>query len=124
MRLYGFVFKSHREINLIHRRIEKFPRVQLFLSSKERGTVYRNLSYKTALAYLHQFLNAKHSSLTIDTIIDTIGSGNIDVYKFLDEFIAYLSQTKNLSHSSILDTSVFDVSQVIPTVSRCGHHST
>jgi integrase len=99
--LYGLVFKSHQELNLIHRRIEKLPRVQLFLSSKERGTVYRNLGYKTALAYLHRFLNAKHSSLTLDTIIDTIGSGNIDVYNFLDEFVAYLSQTKNLSHASI-----------------------
>ena len=81
--------------------MEKLPRVQQFLSSKERGTVYRNLGYKTSLAYLYQFLGVKYSSLTLETIIDSINRKTIDVYKFLDEFVAHLSQTKNLSQSTI-----------------------
>ncbi|MGB7881412.1 MAG: tyrosine-type recombinase/integrase, partial [Nitrososphaeraceae archaeon] len=77
------------------------PRVQQFLSSKERGSVYYNLGYKTSLAYLFQFLNAKYNNLTLETIIDSIKPGNIDVYRFLDEFVTYLSQPKSLSQSTI-----------------------
>lgn len=42
----------------------------------------------------------RHSNLTLETVIDSINSKSIDVYQFLDEFIAYL-QTKKLSQSSI-----------------------
>jgi integrase len=42
----------------------------------------------------------RHSNLTLETVIDSINSKSIDVYQFLDEFVAYL-QTKKLSQSSI-----------------------
>jgi integrase len=90
-----------QELSAIHRYIERLPRVQQFLSSKERGSVYHNLCYKTSLAYLYQFLNAKYSNLTLETIIDSINSDNIDVYRFLDEFVTYLNLSKSLSQSTI-----------------------
>jgi integrase len=90
-----------QELSAIHRYIERLPRVQQFLSSKERGSVYHNLCYKTSLAYLYQFLNAKYSNLTLETIIDSINSDNIDVYRFLDEFVTYLNLPKSLSQSTI-----------------------
>jgi integrase len=90
-----------QELNTIHRHIERLPRVHQFLSSKQRGSVYDNLCYKTSLAYLYQFLNAKYSNLTLETIIDSINPDNIDVYKLLDEFVTYLSQPKSLSQSTI-----------------------
>jgi integrase len=95
------VSKVAQELNAIHRNIERLPRVQQFLSSKERGSVYYNLCYKTSLAHLYQFLNAKYNNLTLETIIDSIKPGNIDVYRFLDEFVTYLSQPKSLSQSTI-----------------------
>jgi integrase len=95
------LYKATPELNAIHRHIERLPRVQQFLSSKERGSVYHNVCYKTSLAYLYQFLNAKYSNLTLETIIDSINPDNIDVYKLMDEFVAYLSQPKGLSQSSI-----------------------
>jgi integrase len=95
------VFKVAQELNATHRHIERLPRVQEFLSSKERGSVYHNLCYKTSLAYLYQFLNAKYSNLTLETIIDSINSDNIDVYRFLNEFVTYLNLPKSLSQSTI-----------------------
>jgi integrase len=80
------------------------PRVQQFLSSKARGSIYGNIGYKTSLAYLHQFLNSKYSSMTLETIIDSFEFKTIDVYKFLDQFVSFLeekNQTKNLSKSTI-----------------------
>ena len=93
------MFLVSPEIIEIHREINQLVKVQQFLSSKARGTVHDNHNYKTALAYLHQFLNDRYGSLTLETIIDSINSKNIDVYRFLDEFVAFL-QTKKLSQSS------------------------
>lgn len=94
------MFSFSQETITINRLIEKLPKVQQFLSSKERGTIYHNNCYKTSLAYLHQFMVIKYSSLTLETIIDSINRKTIDVYKFLDEFVAFV-QTKKLSQSSI-----------------------
>ena len=93
------MFSYSKEQIEIHRHIEKLPMVQKFLSSKERNSIYRNRCYKTSLAYLHQFLKIKYS-LTLETIIDSISSKVIDVYKLLDDFVAYL-QPKNLSQSTM-----------------------
>ena len=90
-----------QELSVIHRHIERLPRVQQFLSSKERDSVYYNRGYKTSLAYLYQFLNVKYNNLTLETIVDSINSDNIDVYRFLDEFVTFLSQPKSLSQSTI-----------------------
>lgn len=93
------MFTISNETIEIHREMDKLSMVQQFLSSKARGTVYYNHNYKTSLAYLYQFLNEKSSSLALDTIIDSISQKKIDVYKFLDEFVAFL-HTKKLSQAS------------------------
>jgi integrase len=94
------MFPVSKEITVIHRYIEKLPKVQRFLASKERGTISRNTSYKSALALLHQFVLIKHSNLTLETIIDSFNLKTLNVYEFLDGFVAFL-QTKKLSQSSI-----------------------
>ena len=94
------MFRPPDELVLIHKSLENMPRVQQFLSSKARGSIYRNIGYKTSLAYLHQFLDAKYSGMTLETIIGSFESKAIDIYKFLDEFVSFL-ETKNLSKSSI-----------------------
>ncbi|MGH9982340.1 MAG: tyrosine-type recombinase/integrase [Nitrososphaeraceae archaeon] len=94
------MFTFSEETTRIHRYIEKLPRVQQFLTSKQRGSVYRNIGYKTALVYLQQFVVINYSDLNLDTIIDSISPGIIDVYKFLDKFVAFF-QTKKLSQASI-----------------------
>ena len=93
------MFSLPKETMEIHRKMDKLPRVQQFLSSKARGTVYHNRCYKTALAYLYQFLNNKYGSLGLETIIDSINQKTIDVYKLLDEFVAFL-HAKKLSQAS------------------------
>lgn len=94
------MFTFPEETTKIHRYIEKLPRVQQFLTSKQRGSIYHNISYKTALVYLQQFVVIKYSGLNLDNIIDSIKPGNIDVYTLLDEFVAHL-QTKRLSQATI-----------------------
>ena len=93
------MFSISKETVEIHREMDKLPKVQQFVSSKARGTVYDNHNYKTSLAYLCRFMNEKYSSLTLETIIDSISHKTIDVYKFLDEFVAFL-HTKKLSQAS------------------------
>ena len=70
------------------------------MTAKKRGSMNGNTGYKTSLVYLQQFVTTNHSGSNIDTIIDSINSGTIDVYKFLDKFITFL-QTKKLSKASI-----------------------
>jgi integrase len=94
------VFKPSKELILLHQSFENLPRVQQFLSSKARGSIYGNIGYKTSLAYLQQFLSVKYSGMTLETIISPLDSKVIDVYKFLDEFVGYL-ETKNLSKSTM-----------------------
>jgi integrase len=77
-----------------HRNMKKLPKVQKFLSSISRGTIFNNRGYKTSVAYLYQFLDTKYSSLNLETIIDSIKSKTIDVYEFLDEFMAFLYSKK------------------------------
>lgn len=93
------MFCISKETVEIHRRMKEMPMVQQFLSSKARRTVYENHGYKTSLAYLYQFLDAKYGTLTLETITDSIIHKNIDVYKFLDEFVGYL-HSKKLSQGS------------------------
>jgi integrase len=94
------VFNFSEDIIQTHRYIEKLPRFQRFMTSKERGSINHNVGYKTALVYLQQFVIRNYSGLNIDTIIDSINSGDTDVYKFLDEFVSFF-QTKTLSRASI-----------------------
>jgi integrase len=70
------------------------------MTAKRRGSINGNIGYKTSLVYLQQFVITNHCGLNIDTIIDSIKSGVIDVYNLLDKFISFL-QTKKLSIASI-----------------------
>jgi len=97
------MFTLSEETIEVHREINKLPKVQQFLSSKSRGAIFNNHDYKTSLAYLYQFLvsTSKYSGLTLETIIDSINNKSIDVYKFLDEFVAFL-HTKKLAQARYL----------------------
>jgi integrase len=89
------VFKFPEDIIQVHRHIEKLPRFQEFMDAKERGSINGNIGYKTSLVYLQQFVTTNHSGLNIDSIIDPINSGTIDVYKFLDKFVTFLQTKKS-----------------------------
>lgn len=95
------MFRPPAELILIHKSIESLPMVQEFLSAKARGSINGNIGYKTALTYVHQFLSVKYSGMTLETIISSFNSKSIDVYKFLNEFVAFL-ETKNVSVSSMV----------------------
>ena len=65
------MFRPSKELISIHNSLENMPKVQQFLSSKARGSIYGNIGYKTSLAYLHQFLDDKYSGMTLETIISS-----------------------------------------------------
>ena len=94
------MFSISKETIEIHREMNNLPMVQQFLSSKARGKAYDSHNYKTSIAYLSQFINEKYSSLTLETIIDFIINKKTSVYKFLDEFMAFLMRKKELSQAS------------------------
>jgi integrase len=98
--LEHLVFRPSKELISIHNSLESMPGVQEFLSSKARGSIHGNIGYKTSLAYLHQFVGAKYSGMTLENIISSFESKVYDVYKFLDEFVSFL-ETKNISKSTI-----------------------
>lgn len=93
------MFKFQEDIIQIHRYIDKLPKVQQFITSKQRGSINGNTGYKTALVYLQQFVASNYDNSDVDTIIDSFNHG-ADVYQFLDRLVTFL-QTKKLSKASV-----------------------
>jgi integrase len=86
-------------ISAIHRQIECLPKVVKFLNSLERNSDKTSASYKTSIAYFHNFLSNSYSH-NPETVVSLILNKEIDVYSLLDEFIEFM-QTKNINPASI-----------------------
>lgn len=90
----------NKRVSQIHRRIERMPKVQKFLSSKRRSAINTVIGYKTSLAYFQQFLTDEYDDITLETIIELLISRKYDVYDLLDQFVNYL-QTIKISQLSV-----------------------
>lgn len=87
------------QISTIHRQIERLPKVIKFLNSLERNSDKTSASYKTSIAYFHDFLSNSYSH-NPETVLSLILSKETDVYSLLDEFIEFM-QTKSINPASI-----------------------
>ena len=87
------------QISAIHRQIERLPKVVKFLNSLERNSDKTSASYKTSIAYFHDFLSNSYSH-DPETVLSLILSKETDVYSLLDEFIEFM-QTKSINPASI-----------------------
>lgn len=83
----------------LHRRVEKLPKVERFLSSLKRNSLNTSNGYKTPIAYFHEFLLSNYNQ-TADSILQMLVNKEVDVYSLLDEFIGFV-QTKQVNPSSI-----------------------
>ncbi|MGH9974702.1 MAG: tyrosine-type recombinase/integrase [Nitrososphaeraceae archaeon] len=87
------------QISAIHRQIERLPKVIKFLNSLERNSDKTSASYKTSIAYFHDFLSNNYND-NPESVLSLIFSKETDVYSLLDEFIEFL-QTKDITPASI-----------------------
>lgn len=90
--------RIHQTSNL-HRKIEKLPNVERFLSSLKRNSINTSNGYKTPIAYFNEFLLG-NCNQTAESILQMLVNKEVDVYSLLDEFIGFI-QTKRVNPSSI-----------------------
>jgi hypothetical protein len=83
----------------LHRKIEKLPNVERFLSSLKRNSINTSNGYKTPIAYFNEFLLG-NCNQTAESILQMLVNKEVDVYSLLDEFIGFI-QTKRVNPSSI-----------------------
>ncbi|MGH9974759.1 MAG: tyrosine-type recombinase/integrase [Nitrososphaeraceae archaeon] len=70
-----------------------------FLNSLERNSDKTSASYKTSIAYLHDFISNNYNH-NPESVLTLILHKEVDVYSLLDEFIEFM-QTKNVNPASI-----------------------
>ena len=79
-------------INYHRRQIEALPLVEVFLDSKGRESKQTRATYLTALVHFDKFISTKYSRYNIEAILKPLVSNEIDLYKFLDGFVAFESK--------------------------------
>jgi integrase len=70
-----------------------------FLNSVKRNSLKTSVNYETSLSYLQLFLARK--DLTLESILEALTSGKMNVYVLLEEFITYLTDKKSLQSNSV-----------------------
>ena len=90
----------------IRRQVEDLPKVKSFLDSIERNSFQSKRTYLSGIKHFQEFLNAKYSRKTVETILSSLNNDanileqKIDIYQLLNDFVSYLIQL-NLSIPSI-----------------------
>lgn len=83
----------------LHKEVRAQPKVMRFLNSVKRNSSKTCINYETSLAYLQLFLATK--DLTLESVLEALTSGKINVYVLLEEFLAYLTDKKSLQSNSV-----------------------
>jgi hypothetical protein len=68
--------------------------VQKFLDSKGRRSLRTSKTYLIALVHFNNFLKLQYQDLNVETILQPLHKGEIDVYELLDAFVQYLTEQK------------------------------
>lgn len=69
-----------------------YPNVRAFLESKARNSMKTALSYRDGVNRLAIFVSQSYPKYDIESIIPQLSRRKIDVYRFLDEFVTFLSK--------------------------------
>jgi integrase len=83
----------------LHKEVRALPKVMRFLNSVKRNSLKTSVNYETSLSYLQLFLARK--DLTLESILEALTSGKMNVYVLLEEFITYLTDKKSLQSNSV-----------------------
>ena len=76
------------------------PKAKQFLKSKARGSKQTEQSYSVALSHLQKFLTENNYQYTLESMIDALSEGKINVYTVLDGFVGYMVDN-HLSYRTI-----------------------
>jgi hypothetical protein len=69
-----------------------FEKTQTFLNRMLRSTTRKWYPYQYGLVHFQKYIAAKHPTWNIETIIQPLLLGNINVYELLDGFVSYLME--------------------------------
>jgi hypothetical protein len=69
-----------------------FEKTQTFLNRMLRSTTRKWYPYQYGLVHFQKYIAAKHPTWNIETIIQPLSLGNINVYELLDGFVSYLME--------------------------------
>ncbi len=77
----------------------RLPKVKEFLDSVSRNSKNTQMTYASGLIAFHKFLDGHHQH-TLESIIDSIRKGQVDVYVTLNQFVSFLMQYKHYKTGS------------------------
>jgi integrase len=83
----------------LHKEVRAQPKVMRFLNSVKRNSLKTCINYETSLAYLQLFLATK--DLTLESVLEALTNGKMNVYVLLEEFLAYITDKKSLQSNSV-----------------------
>ena len=75
-------------------------KVQKFLETVGRNSKQSQRIYGVAVAHFQDFIGVNYSPSNVESILDLLANGNVNVYSLLDNFVAYLL-AKNHSPNSV-----------------------
>jgi integrase len=81
--------QQHQRLK-VSKEINGYPRVITYLESKARNSRKTGFTYMKALQKLSRFLAQQYSSYNIESILVPLEKKEIDVYRLLDRFVAYM----------------------------------
>ena len=76
--------------DLIEGKGKRLPKVKDFLDSVSRNSKNTQLTYASGLIAFHKFLDKDREEHTLESIIDSIRKGQVDVYVTLNQFVSFL----------------------------------
>lgn len=70
------------------------PKIVAFLNSVERNSISSKKAYSNGLLHMENFVLRNYPEYNTETILKPLLKNKINVYEFLDNFVAYLMETR------------------------------
>lgn len=80
----------------------KLSKVAAFLNSVERNSASSKKAYFNGLLHLENFILRNYPEYNPETILQRLLKNRINVYEFLDNFVAYLLRQERELHLNLL----------------------
>jgi integrase len=84
----------YRNASLTRNRIEKLAKVKVFLDSIGRNSRESRNAFHRGLVHFQNFLDEIYPTITVESILQPLDRGEINVYELLDNFVPFLSRLK------------------------------
>jgi integrase len=84
----------YRNLSLTRHRIEELTKVKVFLDSIGRNSRESRNAYHRGLVHFQNFLDEIYPTITVESILQPLVRGEINVYELLDNFVPFLIKLK------------------------------